>query len=611
MSRKVGLSLIKDLALTHISIGLPRAASWAQKPFSSSSGSGLTPSSSSSLSRPPRRGGTARQPRTGTGQVSEIRAAQTRSGVERKSVAASFSRSSTPPFGDGKSYRKETMIPKSTNSPAPSVNAESDAGSHPQEQGLPLSSRPSSPGSSWSPMRSIAQVATSAPAVPPGLSAPPGIRSPAHPSRVPTASPQTPLLSLQSSYQMSTAARALLDDVKARREASQPAFGLSPFPDFDRTLQALGGGDDGGFSFNLDPKLADEVETSGQLDGFNPDTAIPFASPYVDGFPILHTSSATNSPHLGPPPGLSYPANRSVFDSFIIKTDLDVQSGHSYMGSFNPFADSSEDDIHGLAPRSNTEVEEERKHSRFNFARGRHGSNLTSPSNTSGPNFNHIPENSAFYSTPIGVQPPGWSSISHQEFNYPQVASNVASPLLQQSQSQNLYPQNVPRFQPFETDLSEAQLRDFIQSSRERANVNVNNLHSDHQVQGNQSVNVFAMVHLTPFSDPPGLHKVQQPFHDPAIMSASFAPSQAPMNITYGPPPGLTFPPGVNSDDGPTVNSHVSPIPPLDEGSTHGESNISFLQGREVNVPNVSLPHYGNPAIGVNALFNTLVAQTQ
>jgi CCR4-NOT transcription complex subunit 4 len=172
-----------------------------------------------------------------------------------------------------------------------------------------------------------------------------------------------------------------------------------------------------------------------------------------------------------------------------------------------------------------------------------------------------------------------------------------------------VYPQSVPRFQPFETDLSEAQLRDFIQSSRERANVS--NLHPDHQVQGNQPVDVSTRIHLTPFLDPPGLHKAQQPFHDPAIMSASFAPSQAPMSTTYGPPPGLTFLPGVNSDNGPTVNSHVSPIPPLDEGSTHGESNISFLQGREVNVPNISLPHYRNSIIGVNALFNTLVAQTQ
>ncbi|XP_006458231.1 hypothetical protein AGABI2DRAFT_64845 [Agaricus bisporus var. bisporus H97] len=575
---------------------LPRAASWAQKPLGSSSGSGLAPGTSPSLSRPPRRGGTSRQSRAGTGQASEIRATQTRSGLERKSIGVSLSqtpasRSSTPPFGDGKSYRKETSAPKSTNSPAPSANAGSDAGSHLQEQGLPLSSRPSSPGSNRSPMRLMAHAAATAPAVPPGLVAPPGIRSPAHPSRVPTASPQTPLLSLQSSYQMSTAARALLDDVKARRESSQPAFGYSPFPDFDRTLQALGGGDDGGFSFNLDPKLADEVETSEQLDDFNPDTVIPFTSPYMDSLPGLQASSAINSPHLGPPPGLSYPTHRSVLDSFIIKTDLDSQNGHSYMGSFNPFADSSEDDLHGSTPRTNTDADEERKHSRFNFARGRHGSNLASPSNTSGPNFHSIPENSAFYSTATSVQPPPWSSIGHQEFNYPQVASNMASPLLQQSQPQNVYPPNMPRFQPFETDLSEAQLRDFIQSSRERANVN--NLHSDHQAQ-----------------DPPGLHKVQQPFHDPAIMSASFAP-QTPMSTTYGPPPGLAFPPGLNSDNGPTANSHVSPIPPLDEGSTHGEFNFPLLQGREANLANVTLPHYGNSVIGVNALFNPLVAQTQ
>lgn len=95
-------------------------------------------------------------------------------------------------------------------------------------------------------------------------------------------------------------------------------------------------------------------------------------------------------------------------------------------------------------------------------------------------------------------------------------------------------------------------------------------------------------------------------------MSASFAPtSQAPLNnLPYGPPPGLAFPPGLNTDNA-IVNSHVSPIPPLDEGSAHGESNLPFLQGREVSIPSAVLPQCGNSVIGINALLNTLAARTQ
>jgi len=64
-------------------------------------------------------------------------------------------------------------------------------------------------------------------------------------------------------------------------------------------------------------------------------------------------------------------------------------------------------------------------------------------------------------------------------------------------------------------------------------------------------------------------------------MSASFAPTlQSPINMNnvpaYGPPPGLAFPPGLNNHNNNNntliVNTHVSPIPTLDEGSAHGES---------------------------------------
>lgn len=282
---------------------------------------------------------------------------------------------------------------------------------------------------------------------------------------------------------MSTAARALLDDVKARREAPLPAFGYSPFPDFDRTLQTLSGGDGGGFSFNFDPKLADEVEASGHLGEFDPDPIIPFTGSYVDAFPALQASSAISTPPLGPPPGSAYPANRSIYDPFANKPDFDTPAQRGYVGSFNPFADSSEDDIHTAASRIAVDVDEERKHSRFNFARGRQNSNLmVSPSSASGMGFHNPRGSPAFYGAVAGPSPnlqqQTWSPIGHQEYNYSQPASSVGSPL-QQNVSQNAYTQSTPRFQPFEAELSEAQLREFIQSSRERANAN--NLHSNQQ----------------------------------------------------------------------------------------------------------------------------------
>lgn len=175
--------------------------------------------------------------------------------------------------------------------------------------------------------------------MPPGLSAPPGIPLPSRPPRVET--PQTPLLATQSSYQMSTAAMALVEDVRARREAPQPAgLGQSPFPDFDRTLQVLGGNDSfGGFSFNLDPKLAG-AESLLDNEG---ESQIPFKGTYLDAFPGIRAAGGRMM--TPPPPGLSYPhnPNRSIYDPQISALDAQSTGGSSgYLGSFDPFADGNE-----------------------------------------------------------------------------------------------------------------------------------------------------------------------------------------------------------------------------------------------------------------------------
>ena len=94
---------------------------------------------------------------------------------------------------------------------------------------------------------------------------------------------------------MSTAARALLDDVKARRENTQPSTSIiSPFPDFDRMLDSLGS--DSGFSFNLDPKLAgDDAEANIEIAELNSPSSIPYEGTFVDAFPGLKSGLSSSS----------------------------------------------------------------------------------------------------------------------------------------------------------------------------------------------------------------------------------------------------------------------------------------------------------------------------
>lgn len=335
------------------------------------------------------------------------------------------------------------------------------------------------------------------PAVPPGLFAPPGIPSPSRPPRFETASPQTPLLASQSSYQMSTAARALLDDVKARRESVFPtAMGLSPFPDFDRTLQTLSGGDGGGFSFNLDPKLAGgDADNLPPLPDFEVEANVPFRGSYIDAFPALRTPSASASPFVAPP-GLPYPhhPNRSIYDPLAVRLspaaglDKPVSGGSSYNGSFNPFADGSEEpSVPSPSPlrrpqHSPLDDDSSRKVSRFGFARGRQGStaassplHLSSPLSNNSADLQYHPPNEGLPQTPAQIQ---WSNHAQQDYAYTQAGSATVSPLIQHA-TQTAYPQQQhPRFQPFGSSVTEAQLRDLIQSSRDRAHTSYDSNHN-------------------------------------------------------------------------------------------------------------------------------------
>jgi CCR4-NOT transcription complex subunit 4 len=115
-----------------------------------------------------------------------------------------------------------------------------------------------------------------------------------------------------------------------------------------------------------------------------------------------------------------------------------------------------------------------RKMSRFGFARGRQGSTATtsSPLHVPSPLAASSSEGHSFYnssetvpSQPSAPPPPMAPWGSYYSLN----GSATSSPLVPHAQAQPVYNQQQSRFQPFESGVSEAQLRDFIQSSRDRA----------------------------------------------------------------------------------------------------------------------------------------------
>ena len=367
----------------------------------------------------------------------------------KASSIASTSRPSTP--ANSKTMKQKPAsppVPVPPRSPTSSATVESDAGSGSQDA-LSLSPAP-------------------APAIPPGLPAvPPGLPPPS--SRGPPGVP---------SYQMSSQVQALLNDVKARRESALPSMGTSPFPDFDRTLQNLAevDGKFGGFSFNLDPKLA-EVELEDDASEL-PEATLPFHGSFIDAFPALRPSSH--------PPGLTFSQpQRPIYDPHTSPVPSLASPALSYTGSFNPFAESNESDPSAALRRSALSDDSSRKMSRFGFARSaRQNGNLSSTSSPLISSTPLSPTESTSHgqhlfgpgSTELGSPSSQWSS--YQYHTHPLHSRNVSaasSPLVPHAQAQvqgQIY-QHLPssgRFQPFDqnTGISEAALREFIQNSREQ-----------------------------------------------------------------------------------------------------------------------------------------------
>jgi CCR4-NOT transcription complex subunit 4 len=421
-----------------------------------------------------RRGGTPRQPRNASSSaVQDSRFSQTKAHAERKHILVS--RPSTPvmepsttPHDDLKSLRQKESLVSVQPSTSPTLSPTASERSGFQERTSSTHTRPDSTESTNLHLTSSVSSSTSL-MVPPGLSAPPGISSLSRPPRAETASPQTPLLASQSSYQMSMAARALLDDVKARRESTlPPSSGFSPFPDFDRTLQTLTDEGGGGFSFNLDPKLADEVEVSEPLPNFDLVSTVPFHGSYIEAFPALRSGFG----FIQPSSGLVHNTNLPIYDPATLRTgsghSYEEQSarGTSYTGLFNPFSESGTESV-STSSTSYPPGDEERKVSRFGFAQGRKGSTLASHPLLSNPS-SHASQHQSFYH-PTDVQHDAgyqWSTDYH-EHHIPN--SHATSAQVQHAQAQTMFPHAQNRL-PSGRELSEAQLRNFIQSNQARLN---------------------------------------------------------------------------------------------------------------------------------------------
>jgi len=277
---------------------------------------------------------------------------------------------------------------------------------------------------------------------------------------------------------MSSQAQALIDDLRARREAPVSASAISPFPDIDRTLQVLAGGDDeyGGFSFNLDPKLAEEgANTQMEFPGLDAEAGIPFQGSFLEAFPGLANPA---SPVVGfaPPPGLTYTHDsaRAIYDAAATQPPPQSNVSSGYMGSFNPFDSKEEQPQRQYSPFDDDST---RKVSRFGFARGKQNSTATSPLPLAASLQNDMTAHPPYYDSPdlstANSASSQWNLSRHQTSDYlsPQSRSVSNSPAIRQVQAVSPFPQQqLSQFQPFENDISEAQLRDLINSSRDRVN---------------------------------------------------------------------------------------------------------------------------------------------
>lgn len=275
---------------------------------------------------------------------------------------------------------------------ASAAGASSVAGSLPNRAKSPTASRPSTPSAlsvalrpaeSWNTALSSSVASSPASGSHPmpllDISSPPSNRqvtdtqllsqSTSFTPPPPTATPAPPPHTAAATYQPSTAAQALLDDVRARRE-SKPQVFQSPFPDLDRTLAALND-NDFSFSFNLDPKL---VPKSTNASTGQPGRASPGFKGSFD--PFSQSSSPFGRPppssqSLPPPPGLVPRPSAPTSDQPPSSASTSLGGKISYSGSFDPFSEAPSRGTPSTAFASLAEDETARRASRFGFAQKR------------------------------------------------------------------------------------------------------------------------------------------------------------------------------------------------------------------------------------------------
>lgn len=469
---------------------MSRSTGWNQRnatlnPSSTNTSSLSASRDKDSSHRTPRRGGRSGRPLTGNSDT-RASANSSKTQQERRGTSAnktpsqaSSSRPPTPapstsatrrPMSPGVVSGKSVRIPKEVlshppRSPTSSIAVESDIGSQDTRSSSPLAT-----------LQTDLTPPPGIPAVPPGLTGP---------LTSSTASSPAPVIREPSSslYQISTQAQALLDDVRARRE-SLTHVNPSPFPDFDRTLQNITGGDEGfgGFKFNLDPKLAGkdtgenvelpdvDAEVNDLFPGTNLDPYSTFGSPAQQS-PL--TSFMT-------PPGLSMaPKSGRSFDSPVIGApalERQLTSGSSYTGSFNPFGESS-DNTGGSSsakPLSLGGDDLDRRVSRFGFARERQGSGLSvasSPLHSADTSLHSDQLGSStssyapwpFQRTHEYGPPPGLPMRT----STPSSARN--SPLVSYATTHTPFMTQQSRFQPFGPQAEDMSLKDLIGIGQERS----------------------------------------------------------------------------------------------------------------------------------------------
>lgn len=424
---------------------------------------------------------------------------------------------------------------------------------------------------------------------------------------------------------MSTQAQALFEDIKARRELTQVSTGPSPFPDLDRMLQSLQ--EDSGFSFSLDPKLAGNGSDSElNLPDLDVATDVAFSGSFFDAFPSVR--------HVAPP-GLGYPPQLDIQTS---SRSPAPSTSSSYTGSFNPFATDGNDE----GSRQYSPLDDDRKVSRFGFARGRQGS--SSMSNAASPI--HLPSSLSLgehssQASYFGQQemlssanhsnPAQWNSYTNRHHGHEylhQPSSAMSSPLAQHAQAYTQYSnqfqqqqqqqqQLAARQQQYDTTVSEAQLRELINSSRDRSMrsgsagqflpYQMEMKVTEHTVSIHVDSQQFKFTTNQPFNDPAIMSArlaspvISQQMHDNGYPNMASTPGGYPsqQHASFGPPPGLSFPPGVIPSPSLTGRQGLAMAGGLHSsldvsqagGATQGELFFHHPQGRDsqVRVPSAVL----------------------